>query len=439
MEPVIEIRNLSKQYLLGETAQLYGSFREVLTSIVRKPVELFRKQSRNGQPPSTKNSFWALGGIDLDVYRGETIGILGSNGAGKSTLLKIVSRITDPTNGSVRVRGRMASLLEVGTGFHPELTGRENIYLNGAILGMTKAEIDANFSEIANFAGIGAFLDTPVKRYSSGMYVRLAFSIAAHLDPEILIVDEVLAVGDVAFQKKCLGKMAEACARARTVLFVSHNLAAVESLCTRAIVLQHGKIVFDGPAKDAIDYYLQNISGDTSTRRSHVVDLECAAGRPAKFRPLLRRLELFDGEGRPVNGELQAGSPLRAVLHFDLDAPYTSFDGCIGFDSPTGQRICTAHSAYEPTRIHEQRTGEQIFVCDIPNLPLLPGDYKIHVSLDAANNPIDYIDDATRLTIIRSDFYGTGVIPTKGTFLLDNRWALQPAPSASVAEVCAAS
>src|SRR5207249_1163015 len=190
------------------------------------------------------------------------------------------------------VRGRMASLLEVGTGFHPELTGRENIYLNGSILGMRKEEIDSKFGEITNFAGIGKFLDTPVKRYSSGMYVRLAFSIAAHLDPEILVVDEVLAVGDVAFQKKCLGKMAEACTQNRTVLFVSHNLAAVEALCNKGLVLQQGRAVFSGTAKEAIQFYLQHVSTDGAPSSSHIVDLIHAPGRIAKYRPQLNRVEL---------------------------------------------------------------------------------------------------------------------------------------------------
>ncbi len=202
------------------------------------------------------HSFWALNDVSFDVAEGEVVGIIGGNGAGKSTLLKILARITDPTKGVIHIRGRIASLLEVGTGFHPELTGRENIYLNGATLGMRKAEIDANFDEIVAFAEVEQFLDTPVKRYSSGMYVRLAFAVAAHLNPEILVVDEVLAVGDMAFQKKCLGKMSEVSHGGRTVLFVSHNMAAVENLCQRGVVLNKGNLVFDGSTRDAIQQYL---------------------------------------------------------------------------------------------------------------------------------------------------------------------------------------
>ena len=425
MKPAIEIRGISKRYELGERAQMYGSFRESLSRLISSPWKRLSKTSRSAK--SDGSAFWAVKNINIDIEQGETVALIGSNGAGKSTLLKIISRITDPTDGTILARGRMGSLLEVGTGFHPELTGRENIYLNGAILGMRRREINEKFDEITAFAGIGQFLDTPVKRYSSGMYVRLAFSIAAHLDPEILIVDEVLAVGDVAFQKKCLGKMAEACTRSRTVLFVSHNLAAVESLCSRGIVLDSGEVVFDGPSKEAVRFYLDNLANESSTPTSHVVDLGAAPGRSAKYRPHLKRLELFDGRGRPVRGTLPAGEALRAHIYFELDMPCTSFDASIAFDTLTGQRVCTAHSAYEPDRQHEERAGEQVFICDIPSLALVPGEYKIGVGLDIASGEVDWVDDATRLSIVNSDFYGTGILPTRGVCLLENRWTLEPA------------
>src|SRR6266700_1272073 len=235
MEPILEVSGISKEYILGRhTLQSSEPFRVLLQ---RKLAGPFR---RNPSPAADirREHFWALRDVSFSVKEGEVVGIIGRNGAGKSTLLKIISRITDPTQGSVTLRGRMASLLEVGTGFHPELTGRENIYMNGAILGMRKAEIDAEFDAIVDFAEIEQFLDTPVKHYSSGMYVRLAFAVAAHLHPEILIVDEVLAVGDVTFQKKCLGKMSDVSKSGRTVLFVSHNMAAVENLCQRGVVLE---------------------------------------------------------------------------------------------------------------------------------------------------------------------------------------------------------
>jgi lipopolysaccharide transport system ATP-binding protein len=427
MTPIIEIRNISKQYLLGEAAGMYGNLREALIHAVVEPVKSLWRSTEVSRKSEKQTAFWALRGVSLDVEKGDTIAIIGSNGAGKSTLLKILSRITDPTEGEVRVRGRMASLLEVGTGFHPELTGTENIYLNGSILGMRREEIDKKFEEITNFAGIGKFLDTPVKRYSSGMYVRLAFSIAAYLEPEILIVDEVLAVGDVAFQKKCLGKMAEACTQNRTVLFVSHNLAAVEALCNKAIVLQQGRVTFSGTAKDAIKFYLQTVSSDGLRPDSHIVDLTKASGRPAKYRPQLKRLELYTDDDRPLVGELPVGAPLKAVITVNLEEPCTSFDASIAFDTVSGQRICTAHSAYEPTRIHEERAGEQVFTCVVPVVPLLPGEYRIGVGLDIASHEVDWVDDATRISIIKSDFYGTGIVPTRGTFLLQNHWALQAA------------
>ena len=238
MAPIIEAHNLSKRYVLS-TGGKRDNMREVLQHAMRAPLAAWRGQK------TQESSFWALKDVDFAVQQGDVVAIIGANGAGKSTLLKILSRITDPTEGEVRVRGRLASLLEVGTGFHPELTGRENIYLNGAILGMRRAEIQARFDEIVDFAEIEKFLDTPVKHYSSGMYVRLAFAVAAHLDPDILVIDEVLAVGDMAFQRKCLGKMSEVSKGGRTVLFVSHNMAALENLCNRGLVLTKGSLSFD--------------------------------------------------------------------------------------------------------------------------------------------------------------------------------------------------
>jgi lipopolysaccharide transport system ATP-binding protein len=416
MKPAIEVKDLSKCYQLGESSPMYGSLREALTRPFRRGLRGRRKEP--AEP------FWALRGVSLDIREGDRVGVIGSNGAGKSTLLKIMSRITDPTEGQVTVRGRVGSLLEVGTGFHPELTGRENIYLNGAILGMKKAEIASKFDEMVAFAGIGNFLDTPVKRYSSGMYVRLAFSIAAHLEPEILIVDEVLAVGDVAFQKKCLGKMAEASSESRTLLFVSHNLAAMENLCNRGVVIQRGEVVFDGGSKDAIEFYLSRLENRGAGTRDHVVELSRAAGRIPKYRPQLKRLELYHADGRPFNGELPTGNGLRAVVTFDLETPCLSFDASIAFDTTTGQRVCTAHSAYEPDREHEKRVGEQVFLCEIPSVPLVPGEYRIGVGLDISGCEVDWVDDAARVSILKSDYYETGIVPTRGYLLLHNRWRL---------------
>ena len=305
-ESVIRVENVSKCYTLGGTAggAQYHTLREGVMNTLRAPWRRLRRSS-NHSPDATAagNEFWALRDVSFQIGRGEVVGIIGRNGAGKSTLLKILSRITEPTTGRITLKGRVASLLEVGTGFHPELTGRENIYLNGAILGMHRAEIKAKFEEIVAFAEVEKFLDTPVKRYSSGMYVRLAFAVAAHLEPEILVVDEVLAVGDIEFQKKCLGKMDEVAKRqGRTVFFVSHNMAAIHQLCTRAILLRSGQMVEDGPAPYVIDRYL-------------------GAGTDAKFVPGKRYEEtiwiedarLLDTDGK-TDATFPHNEPVRVVL-----------------------------------------------------------------------------------------------------------------------------
>ena len=253
MSSVIKVEHLSKKFIIGhEQKESYTALRDVVARSAKKVFSFTRGAAKTAY---TTEEFWALKNINFHISQGDRVGIIGRNGAGKSTLLKILSRITEPSSGSVRIRGRVASLLEVGTGFHPELTGRENIFLNGAILGMSRAEIKRKFDEIVAFAEVEKFLDTPVKRYSSGMYVRLAFAVAAHLEPEILIVDEVLAVGDAQFQKKCLGKMQTVSAEGRTVLFVSHNMTAIKSLCSKGVFLKDGQISLDGPIDEAINNY----------------------------------------------------------------------------------------------------------------------------------------------------------------------------------------
>lgn len=412
MAPIIEFRNVSKEYVLGGLTRRQETFRELLMRKVRAPWGAARA--------GRKDSFWALRDISFDVHPGEVIGIIGRNGAGKSTLLKILSRITDPTEGSIRIRGRLASLLEVGTGFHPELTGRENIFLNGAILGMRKAEILSKFDEIVAFSEVEKFLDTPVKRYSSGMYVRLAFAVAAHLNPEILVVDEVLAVGDMAFQKKCLGKMSEVSQGGRTIIFVSHNMAAVQNLCQRGIVLSQGKMVFNGSAEDAIQHYLHSVSGAGS--QGHVIDL-WQAPRPNTSRPrILERMEFYTGGDRPTAGTVPMGDSLRIRLHFNFDRPVPNFDVGIGFDSIFGQRVFTAHSWFEPERADGQRIGPQTFVCSIPSLTLVPGEYMLRVWLDINGSEVDLINDAARIQVIESDYYGTGRVPWNGVFVLEHHW-----------------
>lgn len=425
MAPIIEVENLSKQYVLGEATNMYGNARELVIQGLRNGFKQLTGFGSGSNQKQEKSSFWALRDVSFGVEKGDTVAIIGSNGAGKSTLLKILSRITDPTEGYVKVRGQIASLLEVGTGFHPELSGRENIFLNGAILGMHKSEIQARFDEIVGFSGIGKFLDTPVKRYSSGMYVRLAFAIAAHLEPEILIVDEVLAVGDVAFQKKCLGKMAEATQNARTVLFVSHNMAAVEALCKKGIVLNQGKVVFAGTAKAAVEHYLHNLAGQGTPSGSHIIDLGASASRPTKYRPILKGLELYSEGTRPFCGELPAGGSLKAVVHVYFEEPCTAFDPFLSITAHGGQLICTVCSAYEPSRVHRECLGDTSLVCEIPCLPLVPGEYRIDVGLYVSGVETDLVEDVTRLTVSKADFYGTGIVPTRGIFLLQNRWSME--------------
>lgn len=256
-DTVIRVENLTKKYILGHKEESYKTFRGAMTGAGKSLVNAFNPRAKK-EATQGKDEFWALNDVSFEIKQGDCVGFIGRNGAGKSTLLKILSRITEPTSGSIRIKGRVASLLEVGTGFHPELTGRENIFLNGAILGMSKVEIQRKFDEIVAFAEIEKFLDTPVKRYSSGMYVRLAFAVAAHLEPEILIVDEVLAVGDAQFQKKCLGKMGDVASKeGRTVLFVSHNMAAMRSLCNTGVFLNSGKVVLTGDIDVVADEYLK--------------------------------------------------------------------------------------------------------------------------------------------------------------------------------------
>lgn len=313
--PIITVENLGKQYRLNHQVQRqpYVALRDVIAECAKRAFMPRRPrpfEQRNSTPPRSED-FWALKDVSFEIQPGEVVGIIGRNGAGKSTILKILSRITDPTAGRVRIRGRVGSLLEVGTGFHPELTGRENIYLNGAILGMKKAEIRRKFDEIVTFAEIEKFLDTPVKRYSSGMYVRLAFAVAAHLDPEILIVDEVLAVGDAEFQKKCLGKM-ENVARehGRTVLFVSHNMAAIKSLTTHAIVLDAGCVEFDGQTSSAIETYLRRTSNRSATRTGK----SWSRGTHTS----IRAVRLVDAEGGCTSSYMP-GQPLRVEVELETD------------------------------------------------------------------------------------------------------------------------
>src|SRR3990167_3628278 len=265
-KPIIEVKNIGKKYNITHQKGSYIALRDVLMNVIKSPFSFLKTKVKQVAGFEKKEDFWALKDVSFDVKKGEVVGIIGANGAGKSTLLKILSQITPPTTGEIILRGRVGSLLEVGTGFHPELTGRDNIYLNGAILGLQRSEIARQFNAIVDFSGVAAFLDTPVKRYSSGMYLRLAFAVAAHLEPEILLVDEVLSVGDFAFQKKCLGKIEQVSRSGRTVLFISHNTQALTRLCNRLILLYEGKLVREGTVDDVMQKYLQSETGSKAQR-----------------------------------------------------------------------------------------------------------------------------------------------------------------------------
>ena len=429
MKPILEIQSVSKQYKIGgKRIRGTENFRELIERAAGAPFRAFTRRQNGGVAKEELYTFWALKDVSFDVKQGDVLGIIGRNGAGKSTMLKILSRITSPTAGSVKIRGRLASLLEVGTGFHPELTGRENIFLNGAILGMRRAEILRRFDEIVAFAEVEKFLETPVKHYSSGMYVRLAFAVAAHLDPEILVVDEVLAVGDLMFQKKCLGKMSEVSRGGRTVLFVSHNMAAIENLCSRGIVLHQGQLLYDGAAKDAIQHYLNSLS--TRSGKGHIVELEGVGDRRAIVAPLLQRLEFLTDDEEPLNEGLLIGSRLKVKVHFNLPQPTASFNVGLGFNNSYGQRIFTAHSVFEPNRWEKECSGRQVLSCEIPSFTLMPGEYAVKVWLDLKNSEADAIEDAAKITVLESDFYGTGKVPWNGTLVLSHHWHLERAADA---------
>jgi lipopolysaccharide transport system ATP-binding protein len=321
----IRVENLGKQYRIGGPQAPYKTLRETLSGMAAAPVRRIRSIGRGRLSGGSDNIFWALRDVSFEVQTGQVIGIIGRNGAGKSTLLKILSRITEPTEGYAELRGRVGTLLEVGTGFHPELTGRENIYLNGAILGMRRAEIERKFDEIVAFAEVERFVDTPVKHYSSGMYLRLAFAVAAHLDPEILVIDEVLAVGDAQFQKKCLGKMEDVARQGRTVLFVSHNMAAVRNLCSQAILLRDGRAELAGPTDDVIAHYLASDAFEAAaTVELPPGDLDAPGqGTSLRFCTL---------NGVPKT-EFLIGEPWRILLDFELRRPMDHVIGAIGLQT----------------------------------------------------------------------------------------------------------
>ena len=376
MQPIIDVQNLSKKYKIGAIQPRYLSLRDSLSSTFKsvKDWTTFKKLSNL----NTNNEFWALKDINFRVNAGESIGIIGRNGAGKSTLLKILSRITPPTSGNAILRGRLASLLEVGTGFHPELTGRENVYFNGSILGLRKAEINKKFDEIVDFSGVERFIDTPLKNYSSGMQLRLAFAVAAHLEPEILIIDEVLAVGDAEFQKKCLGKMDEVSKSGRTVIFVSHNMGAVRSLCEEAILIDGGRLVMSGKPGDVISHYLSaSMPKDSEVEGQIWWNGDKDAPRCEDV--ALRGIRLLNPEGVPQS-TFEADKPIAIEIHYEVLQRLRGARFCLMLITQEGELAFTAtdHLFQQETQL----PGSYKTVCRIPGGLLNRRNYVVNVQCD---------------------------------------------------------
>jgi lipopolysaccharide transport system ATP-binding protein len=369
----------------------------------------------------------ALDDVSFDVAPGEAVGVIGNNGAGKSTLLKIISRITPPSTGYIDMVGRVGALLEVGTGFHPELTGLENIYMNGSILGMTKRGVDRRLDEIVAFSEIDRFLETPVKRYSSGMRVRLAFAVAAHLEPEILIVDEVLSVGDYTFQAKCLEKMRSVVTeQGRTVLFVSHNLVTVEHFCPRSILLVDGRVTFDGPTQDAMSTYSRQFPQGKVGDAAGVFDL-AAAERSGSYEEVLKRLEFRPDGGLPSD-TMRMSDPVRIEIEAeglrDVKQPYL----LVSVGSGTVPDLLRLTSGKVPLAISNQRSDREKIVIDIPCLPLTPGEYFMNVHLKDLNGTVDFVHRAATFTVLPADIFGNGYVQEahEGFFTVPFEWELRP-------------
>ncbi len=433
----IRVEGLGKQYRIGRRRTGYRTLRETLTDAC---TASFRRlsQLRNPQSafwnPQSSDSFWALKDVSFEVKRGEMVGIIGANGAGKSTVLKILSRITEPTEGRAVVHGRLGSLLEVGVGFHPELTGRDNIFLNGAILGLKKVDIQRRFDEIVAFAGVEEFIDTPVKHYSTGMYMRLAFAVAAHMETEILVVDEVLAVGDAGFQKKCLDKMGEVAKGGRTVLFVSHNMAAISRLCPESMLIQNGRVTAMGPSDGIIAKFLESSLGNgLSTPVANRV-----RGKQERF--WLTNVTLSDKAGHPIK-VARCGQEVMLLLNYETASSrnLTNATVKLAFSDAHGTPLFACHSHFsriDPLDLAPKGT----LACRIGKLPLMPGSYLLSfiVGFTAREMPdgpaiIEVgkaFDTIMKFEVGEGDYFGTGRLPANpiskhGTFLVDHRWEVR--------------
>ncbi len=419
---VVRVENLAKKYDIhhlnqGSNTTLRDAIVSTAKSLSRKVLSTF---GENTSSPS-REEFWALKGVDFEIKQGDVVGIIGRNGAGKSTLLKILSRITEPTKGRIAIRGRVASLLEVGTGFHQELTGRENIYLNGAILGMSKVEITRKFDEIVAFAEVEKFLDTPVKHYSSGMYVRLAFAVAAHLEPEILIVDEVLAVGDVQFQKKCLGKMGNVAKEGRTILFVSHNMSTVESLCNRGILIESGTVGLDGSSEEAVRAYLEK-----AYNLAQELPLDQRSDRKGSGEVRASSFRILNEKGEEEQA-LQSGKNYYFEVGYSKNVQNSLNNIIVSIDlfDEKGVRVLLLRNNF--TNQHFTLNSEQgCILCRINNLPLVYGLYRVSIYISQADREtLDYIEDAAVVAVDGGDFFGTGNpgLPNHCKYLVKADWS----------------
>jgi lipopolysaccharide transport system ATP-binding protein len=402
----IRVEGLSKRYRIGSHQNGRYSYQSLRDTLVKAVTTPFRRMSSVLQGQSSQiaeETIWALRDVSFEIKQGEVVGIIGPNGAGKTTLLKVLSRITDPTEGWAELYGRVGSLLEVGTGFHPELTGRENIMLNGAILGMKQVEVDQEFDEIVEFSGVEKFIDTPVKHYSSGMYVRLAFAVAAHMETEILLVDEVLSVGDAAFQKKCLGKMNDVASAGRTILFVSHNLGAVNSLCDRGILLDNGSVEFDGSAERALSAYRGTLDSRLVAQRS----VEDLPRRHSSDLARLTEVELLDRRGDPTTAYAY-GDTLRVRLVFHLDRPLR-VAAEVFLKTPGGESITSFASSHFQGRIFEAVCGDNEVELTVPALPLARGQYSLDIGISVPKMQwLDYVESAAHFDVEYSDPGGIG-------------------------------
>jgi lipopolysaccharide transport system ATP-binding protein len=411
MRPIIKVENVSKRYWLRQRDH-YSMLRDRIAEYCMAPLRAAASRFRGRQRKADPASIWALRDVSLEVQPGEVLGIIGRNGAGKSTLLKILSRITEPTSGRIELYGRVGSLLEVGTGFHGELTGRENIFLSGAILGMRRAEIARKFDEIVAFAEIEQFIDTPVKHFSSGMYTRLAFAVAAHLEPEILLVDEILAVGDLAFQKKCLGKMGDVARHGRTVFFVSHNLPSVEALCSRCLLFNRGQLVGDGTVAEMLMRYMTaELKPDGGIRR-----LTHHPGRRHGSSSIMTTITLSE-DNRDFSAAFKMGGRLTVSVSFSSAQAFTPVL-TVTVKNLHGLPIIRANNQFIGGFNFGQRHNSAMITCAFDRLPLLPGRYAIDLSLGDGLRELDAVNDAITFEVLPADVFGTGKLPPPGSALV---------------------